>query len=95
MKYIKKNHLIIFLLVSTVSLVIFGCAYKTKSVENLINRPATEISVFNQSRKYVKAGITVVYLTGTPYEIGLANGKLSKKESGVVSFDGRKISYHV
>jgi hypothetical protein len=80
MKYIKKNQLILFLLVSTVGLVISGCATKTKSVENLLNQPATEISVFHQSRKYEKAGLTVVYLTGTPYEIGLAHGKLCKNE---------------
>jgi len=80
MKYMRKNPLIIFLLVSTATLFISGCATKTKSVENLLNQPTTEISVFHQSRKYVKAGITVVYLTGTPYEIGLAHGKLCKKE---------------
>ena len=80
MKYIKKNQLILFLLVSTAGLVISGCATKTKSVENLLNQPTAEISVFHQSRKYVKAGITVVYLTGTPYEIGLAHGKLAKNE---------------
>ena len=80
MNYIKKNQLILFLLICTVGLVISGCATNTKSVENLLSQPATEISVFHQSRKYEKAGITVVYLTGTPYEIGLAHGKLSKKE---------------
>jgi hypothetical protein len=80
MKYFKMNRLILFLLVSTVSPVIFGCATKTKSVDNLINQPATEISIFHQSRKYEKAGLTVVYLTGTPYEIGLAHGKLCKNE---------------
>ena len=29
---------------------------------------------------YIKAGITVVYLTGSPYEIGLAHGKLCRRE---------------
>jgi hypothetical protein len=80
MKYIKKNQLILCLLVSSAGLVISGCATKTKSVENLINQPATEISIFHQSRKYERAGLTVVYLTGTPYEIGLAHGKLAKNE---------------
>ncbi len=80
MKYINKNQLILFVLISTVGLVISGCATKTKSVENLLNQPATEISVFHQSRKYEKAGLTVVYLKGTPYEIGLAHGKLAKNE---------------
>ena len=60
MKYITKNQLILFLLISTVGLGISGCATKTKSVENLLNQPATEISVFHQSRKYKKAGLTVV-----------------------------------
>lgn len=80
MKSVKKDQLILFLLVSTIGFVLSGCATNTKSVENLFSQPATEISVFHQSRKYEKAGITVVYLTGTPYEIGLAHGKLSKKE---------------
>ena len=80
MKYIKNNQLILFLLVSTAGFLISGCATKTKSFENLLNQPATEISVFHQSRKYEKAGLTVVYLTGTPYEIGLAHGKLAKNE---------------
>jgi len=43
MKYINKNQLILFVLISTVGLVISGCATKTKSVENLLNQPATEI----------------------------------------------------
>jgi hypothetical protein len=59
MKYIKRNQLIRCLLVSTVGLVISGCVTKTKSVENLLNQPATEISVFHQSKKYEKAGLTV------------------------------------
>jgi len=80
MKLIKNNQLILLLLVSAVSLVISGCVTETKSIENLLNQPTTEISVFNQSRKYEKAGLTVVYLTGTPYEIGLAHGKLAKNE---------------
>jgi isopenicillin-N N-acyltransferase-like protein len=80
MKSVKKDQLIIFLLVSTIGFVLSGCATNTKSVENLLSQPATEISVFHQSRKYEKAGLTVVYLTGTPYEIGLAHGKLCRKE---------------
>jgi len=80
MKSIKKNQLIIFLLISTIGFVLSGCATNTNNVENLLSQPATEISVFHQSRKYEKAGLTVVYLTGTPYEIGLAHGKLCRKE---------------
>ena len=80
MKFIKKNRLLIFLLVSTIGFVLSGCATNTKSVENLLSQPATEISIFHQSRKYEKAGLAVVYLTGTPYEIGLAHGKLAKNE---------------
>ena len=80
MKSIKKNQLIIFLLISTIGFVLSGCSTNTNNVENLLSQPATEISVFHQSRKYEKAGLTVVYLTGTPYEIGLAHGKLCRKE---------------
>ena len=39
-----------------------------------------EIESFNSSRKYIKFGITVVYLTGTPYEIGFAHGALCRQE---------------
>ncbi|MFN2304002.1 MAG: hypothetical protein ACK2TV_09760, partial [Anaerolineales bacterium] len=40
----------------------------------------TEVKKYGKCRKYVKNGINTVYLTGTPYEIGLAHGKLCKTE---------------
>ena len=61
-------------------IVLSGCSYKTVNVKDLINQPIQDIITFNQSKRYTKAGITVVYLTGTPYEIGFAHGKLCKNE---------------
>ena len=40
----------------------------------------SETIEYGKSRKFVKEGIAVVYLTGSPYEIGFANGKLCKDE---------------
>ena len=54
----------------------------------LFNQPAvvveteytTEVKEYGKCRKLIKNGIPMVYLTGTPYEIGLAHGKLCKRE---------------
>jgi len=59
---------------------ISGCGYQKISVQDLLNQPIEEVGHFNFSRKYIKSGITVVYLTGSPYEIGLAHGKLCREE---------------
>ena len=80
MKYSRSNTLFIFLLFSVVTLVISGCGPKKIYVQDLLNQPIEEAGNFNRSKKYIKAGITVVYLTGSPYEIGLAHGKLCKNE---------------
>jgi predicted choloylglycine hydrolase len=80
MKYSRSNTLFIFLLFSMVTLVISGCGLQKINVQDLLNKPIEQIGHFNLSKKYIKAGITVVYLTGSPYEIGLAHGKLCRKE---------------
>jgi len=49
-------------------------------IQDLLNQPIEKAGNFNRSKKYIKAGITVVYLTGTAYEIGFAHGKLCKDE---------------
>jgi len=59
---------------------ISGCSGQKVIVKDLLNQPIKEAGTFNQSEKYIKASITVVYLTGTPYEIGFAHGKLCKDE---------------
>jgi hypothetical protein len=35
---------------------------------------------FKESKKYVKNGVSTVFLKGSPYEIGLAHGHLCKDE---------------
>jgi len=80
MRYSKNSILFIFLLFSVVTLVISGCGLQKMYVQDLLNQPIEEAGNFNRSKKYIKAGITVVYLTGSPYEIGLAHGKLCKND---------------
>ena len=80
MTYLKNSILFISLVVSLVPLAISGCGHQKISVQDLLNQPVKEVSNFNLSKKYIKAGITVVHLTGTPYEIGLAHGTLLKRE---------------
>jgi predicted choloylglycine hydrolase len=57
-----------------------GCGHQKIKAQDLLKQPIEEVDHFKFSKKYIKAGITVVYLTGTPYEIGLAHGKLCKRE---------------
>ena len=60
-------------------LIVAGCSINgTDTLKN--GQSNNEIVEYGKSKKYVKNGITVVYLTGTPYEIGLAHGKLCKDE---------------
>ena len=80
MRFLRNGPLILILLFGMVTLVIPGCAPQNINVQGLLNQPIEEIGNFNFSRKYIKAGVTVVYLTGSPYEIGLAHGTLCKKE---------------
>lgn len=80
MRYSKNRILFIFLVVSVVPLAISGCGHQTIDVQDIINQPTEVISHYKLSKKYTRAGITVVYLTGSPYEIGFANGKLCKNE---------------
>ena len=80
MRYSKNNILFIFLVFSVVPFAISGCGHQKINIQDLLNQPIEEVGHFKLSKKYIKAGITVVYLTGSPYEIGLANGKLCKNE---------------
>lgn len=80
MRYSKNSILFIFLVFSVLPLAISGCGFQKISVQDLLNQPIEKAGNFNRNKKYIKAGITVVYLTGTPYEIGFAHGKLCKDE---------------
>jgi predicted choloylglycine hydrolase len=80
MRYSKNSILFIFLLFSLVTFAISGCSHQKINVQDLLSQPIEEVGHFNFSKKYIKAGITVVYLTGSPYEIGLAHGKLCRRE---------------
>ena len=80
MRFLRNGPLILILLFGMVTLVIPRCGPQNINVQGLLNQPIEEIGNFNFSRKYIKAGVTVVYLTGSPYEIGLAHGTLCKRE---------------
>jgi hypothetical protein len=80
MKFKKNYTLFISILFGAFILVAYGCGGQKISVRDLLNQPIEEAANLNRSKKYIKAGITVVYLTGTPYEIGFAHGKLCKDE---------------
>jgi len=76
----SKNGIFIFLLFSLFTIALFGCGLHKTNLQDIINQPTEVISNYKLSKKYTRAGITVVYLTGSPYEIGFANGKLCKNE---------------
>ena len=77
-----KNKFAAIWLIVIIALIYFGygCATKTQVTQETIDHTITESEVYGKSKKYIKNGITVVYLTGTPYEIGFAHGKLCKRE---------------
>ena len=80
MKYLRNKYFSILIVFSVVALAISGCAYQKINVQDLLNQPIEEVDHFKSCSKYKKAGITVVYLTGSPYEIGVAHGKLCREE---------------
>ena len=57
-----------------------GCSISSKGPHKTLAPELIGQSTYGKSKKYLKNGIIVVYLTGTPYEIGLAQGKLCKQE---------------
>ena len=80
MKYFKKYSLFVSISFSLFIVSIYGCSGQRINIKDLLNQPVKEAGTFNQCKKYKKAGVTVVYLNGTPYEIGFAHGKLCKDE---------------
>ena len=77
----KKIYKILFIILITFFIIITsGCVYQKVNIQDLVNQPIEEMGNYNQSKKYIKAGIKVVYLEGSPYEIGFAHGKLCKNE---------------
>jgi hypothetical protein len=80
MKYFRKYSLFVSISFSLFIVSIYGCSGKKVNIKDLLNQPIKEAGTFNQCKKYKKAGVTVVYLKGTPYEIGFAHGKLCKDE---------------
>ena len=80
MRYSKNSILFIFLVFSMIPFATSGCGHQKINAQDLLSQPIEEVDHFKFSKKYIKAGMTVVYLTGSPYEIGLAHGKLCRKE---------------
>ena len=66
-------------LILTTLLALCSCVSKTAIFETATAQPS-EIIKFGKSKKIIKNGITVVYLSGNPYEIGYAHGKLCKED---------------
>ena len=67
-------------LILGVSLVLSGGCSINQPPSNIENQSDTGIGEYAQSKRYRKNGIDIVYLTGTPYDIGLAHGTLCKRE---------------
>jgi Acyl-coenzyme A:6-aminopenicillanic acid acyl-transferase len=80
MKYSRPGNVFLSILFGAFVLVAYGCGGQNVNVQELLNRPIEETGHFHQSKKYIKNGMTVVYLTGTPYDIGFAHGNLLKNE---------------
>ena len=74
-KKIRKVHIALgFTLILTI-----GCSFNQPAVV-VETEYTTEVKEYGKCRKLIKNSIPIVYLTGTPYEIGLAHGKLCKRE---------------
>ena len=70
-----KSHLVLMLSL----ILLFGCTFNQLTVLKE-TKYTTEVKKYGKCRKYVKNGISTVFLTGPPYEIKLAHGKLCKTE---------------
>ena len=75
----------LLILICILSYSFSGCATPFDVSRKEINWESEKIGFHARSKKYIKNGITVVYLTGTPYEIGFAHGKLCKTEIRTVN----------
>ena len=64
MKYSRSYTLFIYIFLSALILLTSGCGGQKINVQDLLNQPIEKSGNFNRSKKYVKAGITVVYLIG-------------------------------
>lgn len=80
MRYLRNSIFIILIVFSVIAFAISGCGHQKLYVQDLLDQSIEEVGHFNSSKKYKKSGITIVYLTGSPYEIGLAHGKLCREE---------------
>ena len=80
MIYKKIYKFLIIILITFFIIITSGCVYQKENIQDLVNQPIEEMENCNKSKKYIKAGIKLVYLTGSPYEIGFAHGKLCKNE---------------
>jgi hypothetical protein len=69
------------------SLVLWGGCSIDQQPSNIKTESYYGVDEYAQSKKYKRNGIDIVYLTGTPYEIGLAHGSLCKNE--IVSLNKR------
>jgi hypothetical protein len=80
MKFSKTYKSFTAILFSAFIFAAYGCGGPKVNVQDLLDQPVKEAGACNESKKYIKAGVTVVYLSGTPYEIGFAHGRLCRDE---------------
>lgn len=77
----SKRNMVGWVLLTNIFLYLaFGCSIPSNKPQKTFTPEFIEQEVYGKSKKYIKNGVAVAYLTGTPYEIGLAHGKLCKKE---------------
>jgi hypothetical protein len=80
MKLSGTNTVVLSILFAAFILVASGCGGQSVNVKELLNRPIEETGRFHQSKKYIKHGVPVVYLTGSPYQRIISK---SDKSSGI------------
>lgn len=85
-RLIRTFSVIVFLIIVTVLLFSFSTKLKQPEVEKSalenIERTKVNENTFQLANNYLqknKSGLWELYLEGTPYELGLANGKLTKE----------------
>ena len=76
----KPNLVGWILIINLLLCLTFGCSIPPKEPQITLEEEFIELGFYGESKKYLKNGIITVYLTGTPYEIGFAHGKLCKNE---------------
>ena len=68
-----------FFILGIALVLFFGCSTNQPTANKEV-KTDYGIDEYGKSKRYRKNGIDIAYLTGTPYEIGVAHGMLCKRE---------------